>query len=59
MVLRSGFQASADKKKVIDSIIENLSSKHSSLNNSASKKSSASKRSTGSLSKKAELEEST
>lgn len=37
MMLRSGAQASADKKRVIDTIMENISSKDSSVKSSATK----------------------
>lgn len=36
-MLRSGLQASADKKRVIDTIMENISSKDNSVKSSATK----------------------
>lgn len=38
MILRSGAQASSDKKRVIDSIMENITSKSNSCKSSTSKK---------------------
>jgi len=38
MILRSGAQASSDKKRVIDSIMDNITSKSNSVKSSNSKK---------------------